>query len=74
MRSRAESPFLHVANGTATTLTGAPSAVNTLANPNAVVPSTRNLGAVGSSFRYTFPANSVTTLDLSTSGGGAGAT
>jgi alpha-L-arabinofuranosidase len=55
--------------GTATTLTGAPSAMNSLAHPTAVAPTTTTLSAHGTSFRYTFPANSVTVLDLTTSGG-----
>ncbi|HEY1565911.1 MAG TPA: alpha-L-arabinofuranosidase C-terminal domain-containing protein [Solirubrobacteraceae bacterium] len=58
--------------GTATTLTGDPDAVNSLAHPNAVAPTTRRLGAVGTSFTYRFPANSVTVLNLTT--GAASAT
>ena len=52
--------------GTATTLTGNPDAMNSLAHPNAVSPTTRRLGAVGTSFTYRFPANSVTVLNLTT--------
>src|SRR5581483_10292249 len=58
-----------VRGGTATTLTGAPSAMNSLAHPTAVAPTTTTLSAHGTSFRYTFPANSVTVLDLTTTGG-----
>ncbi len=57
--------------GTATTLTGEPTAQNSLAHPTAVSPTTSTLSARGSSFRYTFAANSVTVLDLTTSGGGS---
>ncbi len=59
--------------GTATTLTGDPAAMNSLAHPTAIAPTTSTLSAHGSSFRYTFPANSVTVLDLTTSGGGSAA-
>jgi hypothetical protein len=52
--------------GTATILTGNPDAMNSLSHPNAVAPSTQRLGAVGSSFTYRFPANSVTVLNLTT--------
>jgi hypothetical protein len=55
--------------GTATTLTGAPTAMNSLAHPTAVAPRVTTLSARGSSFKYTFPANSVTVLDLTTPGG-----
>ncbi len=58
--------------GTATTLTGNPDAMNSLNDPNAVSPTTRRLGSVGTSFAYRFPANSVTVLNLST--GAASAT
>jgi alpha-L-arabinofuranosidase len=60
--------------GSATTLTGDPTAMNSLAHPTAVAPIVTTLSARGSSFRYTFPANSVTVLDLSTSGGASSAT
>jgi hypothetical protein len=40
--------------------------MNSLAHPNAVAPTTRRLGAEGTSFRYRFPANSVTVLNLTT--------
>ena len=58
--------------GTATTLTGNPDAMNSLAQPNAVAPTTSRLGRVGAAFSYRFPANSVTVLDLTT--GSASAT
>jgi alpha-N-arabinofuranosidase len=58
--------------GTATTLAGNPDAMNSLNDPNAVSPTTRRLGSVGTSFAYRFPANSVTVLNLST--GAASAT
>ena len=58
--------------GTATTLTGNPDAVNSLAHPNAVAPATSRLGRVGAAFTYRFPANSVTVLNLTT--GAASAT
>ena len=58
--------------GTATTLTGDPTAMNSLAHPNAVAPTTTRLGRVGASFTYRFPANSVTVLNLTT--GSASAT
>jgi alpha-L-arabinofuranosidase len=57
-----------VRGGTATTLAGAPTAMNSLAHPTAVAPNATTLSARGSSFKYTFPANSVTVLDLTTSG------
>ena len=62
-----------VRGGTATSLTGSPSAMNSLAHPTAVAPTTSTLSAHGSSFKYTFPANSVVVLDLTTSGGVAAA-
>lgn len=49
--------------GHSTTLTGAPDAENSLADPNKVVPSTGTFPA-GSSFNYSFPANSITVLRL----------
>ena len=54
-----------VSGGTATVLTGDPAAVNSLARPTAVSPVTRRIGPSGSSFRYAFPANSLTVLALS---------
>jgi hypothetical protein len=59
--------------GTATSLAGAPTAMNSLAHPTAVTPRTSTLSVHGSSFKYTFPANSVVVLDLTTSGGVAAA-
>lgn len=55
--------------GSAVQLTGSPTAMNSLAQPNVVAPTTNTLGKLGSSFRYTFPADSLTVLDLSTTGG-----
>ena len=49
--------------GHSSTLTGSPDAENSLANPNNVVPSIGNFAA-GSSFRYLFPAYSVTVLRI----------
>jgi alpha-L-arabinofuranosidase len=46
-----------------TTLTGAPDAENSLTNPNNVVPSMDTFVA-GSSFKYLFPAYSVTVLRI----------
>ena len=60
-------------SGTATTLTGDPTAMNSLAHPNAIAPTVATLSAHGSSFKYTFPANSVVVLDLTTSGGSSAA-
>jgi alpha-L-arabinofuranosidase len=50
--------------GTATVLAGNPRAMNSLAHPTAVAPKVTALSARGSSFKYTFPANSVVVLDL----------
>jgi alpha-L-arabinofuranosidase len=47
---------------TRTELTGDPAAGNTLANPAAVVPTTREITGVTASSRYSFPPNSVTVL------------
>jgi alpha-L-arabinofuranosidase len=55
--------------GSATTLTGNPAAMNSLAHPTAVAPKVATLSARGSTLKYTFPANSVVVLDLNTSGG-----
>ncbi|HSC02424.1 MAG TPA: alpha-L-arabinofuranosidase C-terminal domain-containing protein [Solirubrobacteraceae bacterium] len=55
--------------GSATTLSGDPTAMNSLAHPTAVAPKVTTLSARGSSFKYTFPANSVVVLNLTTSGG-----
>ena len=59
--------------GTATTLSGVPAAMNSLAHPTAIAPSVSTLSAHGSTFKYTFPANSVVVLDISTSGGASAA-
>jgi alpha-L-arabinofuranosidase len=48
--------------GTLTQLTGDPSATNTLANPTAVVPQTRQVTGLGLASRLSIPANSVTVL------------
>ena len=53
--------------GTATVLTGAPSARNSLADPERISPRTSNLsGPLGTEFSYTFPADSLTVLNLTT--------
>jgi hypothetical protein len=52
--------------GTATVLKGNPTAMNSLAQPKLVSPKATALGPLGASFNYTFPANSLTVLDLST--------
>jgi hypothetical protein len=58
--------------GTATTLSGAPTAQNSLAHPNRVAPIRRPLpGSPGTRFAYRFPAESVTVLDLATPAAGA---
>jgi len=59
--------------GSATVLTGDPTAMNSLAQPLLVAPHKVKLGALGNSFRYTFPANSLTVLDLLTAGGAGSA-
>ncbi len=59
--------------GTATTLTGDPAAMNSLAHPTAIAPTVTALSVGGSSFRYTFPANSITVLDFTTSGAASSA-
>jgi hypothetical protein len=60
--------------GTATVLSGDPTGMNSLAHPEAIAPRTNSLGRLGSHFRYTFPANSLTVLDLSTVGGASART
>jgi Alpha-L-arabinofuranosidase C-terminal domain len=55
-----------VSGGTATVLTGDPTAMNSLAHPTAISPVTRPVGPQGADFRYTFPASSLTVLALST--------
>jgi alpha-L-arabinofuranosidase len=52
--------------GTATVLKGDPTAMNSLAQPKAISPVARALGRLGAKFSYTFPASSLTVLDLST--------
>ena len=48
-------------------LTGKPSALNSIAHPRAVSPSSHRIGSSGPDFTRTFPANSLTVLALSTS-------
>ena len=55
-----------VSGGTSTVLTGDPTAMNSLAHPTAVAPTTQRVGSSGAAFRHTFPANSLTVLALST--------
>ena len=55
-----------VQGGTATVLTGDPAAQNTITDPTAVTPATSQLGPLGRSFTYKFPANSLTVLALAT--------
>ncbi len=54
-----------VSGGTATVLTGDPTAMNSLAHPTAISPVTHLVGPQGADFRYTFPASSLTVLALS---------
>jgi len=56
-----------VRGGTATVLAGNPSSVNTLSNPNAVVPAVHRLRGLGSQFPLVLPADSLTALNLHTS-------
>ena len=56
-----------VSGGISTVLAGDPAAMNSIAHPTAVSPTTRRVGPSGPSFRYTFPASSLTVLSLSTS-------
>jgi alpha-L-arabinofuranosidase len=49
---------------TRTELTGEPSTRNTLANPTAAVPTTREITGVTAGTRFTFPPNSVTVLRI----------
>ena len=49
--------------GHSTTLTGAPDDENSIANPSKIFPSTGTFKA-GSSFKYLFPAYSITVLRL----------
>ena len=55
-----------VSGGTATVLTGDPTAMNSLAHPTAISPVSHPVGPQGADFRYTFPASSLTVLALST--------
>ncbi|MBV9048719.1 MAG: hypothetical protein JOY58_10655 [Solirubrobacterales bacterium] len=52
--------------GTATVLRGEPSAVNSIAQPDAIAPSVHRLGKLDDAFSYTFPGNSLTVLNLRT--------
>ncbi|HLI58857.1 MAG TPA: LamG-like jellyroll fold domain-containing protein [Solirubrobacteraceae bacterium] len=57
--------------GTATELSGTPGEHNSLGDPERVAPHTSPLsGSLGTRFSYTFPANSLTVLDLATSSAG----
>jgi alpha-N-arabinofuranosidase len=53
-------------DGTATVLTGNPTATNSLVSPTRVAPTTRTLGRLNTTFSYTFAPNSVTVLQLDT--------
>jgi alpha-L-arabinofuranosidase len=55
-----------VSGGTATVLTGDPTAMNSIAHPMEVSPATQRVGSSGPDFRHTFPPNSLTVLSLST--------
>jgi len=55
-----------VSGGTLTVLTGDPTAMNSIAHPTMVSPSTQKVGPSGPGFRHTFPANSLTVLTLTT--------
>ncbi len=55
-----------VSGGTETVLTGDPAAVNSLTHPTDVSPTTHKVDHSGSTFRHTFPPNSVTVLSLTT--------
>jgi alpha-L-arabinofuranosidase len=52
--------------GTASVLTGDPTTMNSLTAPSAVTPSVHFLPELGVTFDYTFPADSLTVLDLRT--------
>jgi alpha-L-arabinofuranosidase len=56
-----------VRGGTATVLSGDPTAMNSIAHPAAIAPAAHPVGSSGSSFTRTFPASSLTVLALSTS-------
>ena len=51
---------------TVTTLSGAPGATNTKANPDAIKPRTREVTGISDSFVYEFPASSVTFIRMRT--------
>lgn len=51
---------------TVTTLSGAPGATNTKANPNGIKPRTRQVSGISDSFVYEFPASSVTFIRMHT--------
>lgn len=51
---------------TVTTLTGAPGATNTKADPDRLTPRTREITGIGESFVYEFPASSVTFIRMRT--------
>lgn len=51
---------------TVTTLSGAPGATNTKANPDAIKPRVRQVSGIGESFDYEFPASSVTFIRMHT--------
>jgi len=55
--------------GTATVIAGDPGAQNTLAHPVQVAPATSEVGGLGTSFTYQFPAHSVTVLQLGSRAG-----
>ena len=52
--------------GTATVLAGNPTTQNSLADPDLIAPKTAVLRSRGTSFKYLFPAHSVTVLNLRT--------
>lgn len=56
-----------VSGGTSTVLTGDPAAMNSIAHPTAITPTTQKVGASGATFQHTFPASSLTVLALTTS-------
>lgn len=55
-----------VSGGTATVLTGNPTAMNSITHPTAVAPAISQLRSSGPVFRHTFPPSSLTVLALST--------
>ena len=54
---------------TVTTLSGAPGATNTKAQPDLIKPRTREVSGISESFTYEFPASSVTFLRMGTADG-----